>query len=159
MPARRRFIASGAALAVAPWLPRSAQAGAQQYEPLAEAVRNALAAAIADDRPPLRQFRDHAERMAQVDWLDAMSARLAKRKPDQTVRLDFLRTLDYEAVRAGLDRQLVLALVQVESGFRKYAVSSAGARGYMQVMPFWTKVIGDGDPRKLFDMRANLRYG
>ncbi|MEG1831736.1 MAG: lytic transglycosylase domain-containing protein, partial [Burkholderiaceae bacterium] len=84
---------------------------------------------------------------------------LAKRKPDQTVRLDFLRTLDYEAVRAGLDRQLVLALVQVESGFRKYAVSSAGARGYMQVMPFWTKVIGDGDPRKLFDMRANLRYG
>lgn len=159
MNPRRHFLASGAALAVAPWLPGTACAGAQQYEPLAEAVRNALAAAVADSRPPVRRFRDHAERMAQVDWLDAMSARLVRRKPEQTARLDFLRTLDYETARAGLDRQLVLALVQVESNFRKYAVSSAGARGYMQVMPFWTKVIGDGDPRKLFDMRANLRYG
>jgi soluble lytic murein transglycosylase-like protein len=48
----------------------------------------------------------------------------------------------YEATRAGLDPQLVLGLMQVESGFKKYAVSSAGARGYMQVMPFWVKLIG-----------------
>jgi soluble lytic murein transglycosylase-like protein len=129
------------------------------YEPLAAAVRNALAAQIADSRPPVRQFDTHEGRMAFVDWLDAMSRRLRTRKADDLTRLDFLRTLDYEATRAGLDRQLVLGLIQVESAFRKYAISSAGARGYMQVMPFWTKVIGDGDARRLFDMRTNLRYG
>jgi soluble lytic murein transglycosylase-like protein len=88
-----------------------------------------------------------------------MSTRLQPRKPDYQTRVEFLRTLDYECARAGLDRQMVLGLIQVESGFRKYAISSAGARGYMQVMPFWTRVIGDGDPRRLFDMRSNLRYG
>lgn len=136
-----------------------AQAGAQVYEPLADAVRNALAAQIADARPPVRRFDTHEGRMAFVDWLDAMSKRLRAKKTDDLTRLDFLRTLDYEATRAGLDRQMVLGLIQVESAFRKYAISSAGARGYMQVMPFWTKVIGDGDARRLFDMRTNLRYG
>jgi soluble lytic murein transglycosylase-like protein len=136
-----------------------ARAGAQIYEPLADAVRNALAAQIADTRPPMRNFDTHDGRMGFVDWLEAMSKRLRSRKADDLTRLDFLRTLDYEATRAGLDRQLVLGLIQVESAFRKYAISSAGARGYMQVMPFWTKVIGDGDARKLFDMRTNLRYG
>ncbi len=88
-----------------------------------------------------------------------MSTRLKTRKGDYRTRMEFLRTLDYESTRAGLDRQMVLGLIQVESNFRKYAISSAGARGYMQVMPFWTRVIGDGDERALFDMRANLRYG
>jgi soluble lytic murein transglycosylase-like protein len=138
---------------------RPARAGAQIYEPLADAVRLALAARIADERPPLRAFDSHEERMGFVDWLDAMSRRLRPRKADERTRQEFLRTLDYEAIRAGLDRQLVLGLIQVESNFRKYAISTAGARGYMQVMPFWTQVIGDGDPRKLFDMRTNLRYG
>jgi len=138
---------------------RDLHAGAQVYEPLADAVRNALAAQIADTRPPVRNFGTHEDRMAFVDWLDTMSVRLRARKTDDGTRMDFLRTLDYEATRAGLDRQLVLGLIQVESAFRKYAISNAGARGYMQVMPFWTKVIGDGDARKLFDMRANLRYG
>ncbi|MEY2896876.1 MAG: hypothetical protein RL669_1145 [Pseudomonadota bacterium] len=155
---RRALLGAAAALALAT-LPRRARAGAQQYEPMAEAVRNALAAQLADPQAPRRSFPDHAARMAYVDWLEAMSARLASRKPDLVVRHDFLRTLDYECTRAGLDRQLVLALVQVESNFRKYAVSSAGARGYMQVMPFWTRVIGNGDERSLFDMRTNLRYG
>ena len=126
---------------------------------MAEAVRNALAAQIADSRPPVRSFDKPEERVAYVDWLSAMSARLVRRKPEYDLRMDFLRTLDYEAARAGLDRQMVLGLIQVVSNFRKYAVSVAGARGYMQVMPFWTKVLGDGDVRKLFDMRANLRYG
>jgi soluble lytic murein transglycosylase-like protein len=54
---------------------------------------------------------------------------------------------------------MILGLIQVESGFRKYAISAAGARGYMQVMPFWTSLIGDGNARRLFDMRTNLRYG
>ncbi len=155
---RRRLCAL---LAGAPFLgfASSAHAGAQVYEPLADAVRNGLAAEIADSRPPVRRFDTHEARMAYVDWLDAMSNRLRAKKTDDLTRLDFLRTLDYEATRAGLDRQMVLGLIQVESAFRKYAISSAGARGYMQVMPFWTKVIGDGDARKLFDMRTNLRYG
>ncbi len=126
---------------------------------MADAVRAALAARIADSAPPQRRFDDIGERIEFIDWLNEMSGRLLRRKPDYRERTEFLRTLDYEAVRAGLDRQLVLGLIQVESNFRKYAVSSAGARGYMQVMPFWTGVIGDGDPRKLFDMRTNLRYG
>jgi soluble lytic murein transglycosylase-like protein len=88
-----------------------------------------------------------------------MSSRLEKRLPDRQVRVEFLETLWYEATRAGLAPDLVLGLVQVESAFRKYAVSPVGARGYMQVMPFWTRVIGDGDPGKLFHMQTNLRYG
>jgi soluble lytic murein transglycosylase-like protein len=78
--------------------------------------------------------------------------------PDRLQREEFLVTVHYEAKRAGLDPQLVLGLIQVESNFRKYAVSRAGARGYMQVMPFWTKLIGGGDDN-LFHLRANLRYG
>ena len=53
----------------------------------------------------------------------------------------------------------MLGLIQVESGFRKYAISPAGARGYMQVMPFWVRLIGDGDERRLFHLQTNLRYG
>ena len=126
---------------------------------MADAVRAALAARVADSAPPQRRITDIGERIEFIDWLNEMSGRLLRQKPDYRERIEFLRTLDYEAIRAGLDRQLVLGLVQVESNFRKYAVSSAGARGYMQVMPFWTNVIGDGDPRALFDMRTNLRYG
>ncbi len=159
MPERDRLwlLAAGAAISIG--LPLQALAGAQIYEPMADAVRAALAARIADSAPPQRRFDDIGERIEFIDWLNEMSGRLLRRKPDYRERTEFLRTLDYEAVRAGLDRQLVLGLIQVESNFRKYAVSSAGARGYMQVMPFWTGVIGDGDPRKLFDMRTNLRYG
>mgnify|MGYP006195505169 CR=1 FL=1 len=58
-----------------------------------------------------------------------------------------------------MEPALVLGLIQVESGFRKHAISSVGARGYMQVMPFWTRVIGDGDAGKLFHMQTNLRFG
>ena len=87
-----------------------------------------------------------------------MSARLAKRMPDPKARQEFLRALHYEAKRAGLDPQLVLGLIQVESGFRKYAISSAGARGYMQVMPFWVGLIGERNDN-LFHLRTNLRYG
>jgi soluble lytic murein transglycosylase-like protein len=75
------------------------------------------------------------------------------------IRKEFLQTVWYESRRAGLDVALVLGLIQVESGFKKFAVSSAGARGYMQVMPFWTRAIGDGDVAKLFHMQTNLRFG
>jgi hypothetical protein len=156
---RRTLLA--ASLAALPWLalPRSALAGGQRYEPLADAVRTALAAQIADARPPVRSFDDAQEHLAFVHWLSEMSARLRTRKSDDRTRVEFLRTLDYECIRAGLERQMVLGLIQVESNFRRYAISSAGARGYMQVMPFWTRVIGDGNPRRLFEMRSNLRYG
>jgi soluble lytic murein transglycosylase-like protein len=159
-PDRRRrrclvFLSSSALALAVP----GARAGAQREEALADSVRTALAAQIAEARPPERQFDKMDDRLAFLDWLGDMSERLKRRKNDYRERIDFLRALDYEALRAGLDRQLVLGLIQVESNFRKYAISSAGARGYMQVMPFWTRVIGDGDARKLFDMRTNLRFG
>ena len=96
--------------------------------------------------------------MEAVDWLTDMSRRLEKRIPNRDHRHELLRAVHYEATRAGLDPQLVLGLIQVESGFKKYAVSSAGARGFMQVMPFWIKVIG-GKEDNLFHLRTNLRYG
>jgi soluble lytic murein transglycosylase-like protein len=136
-------------------LPLVARAGAQQYEPLAASVQAALHAAIADRAAPEPQFPSIREK---VDWLTEMSGRLSRRMPDREARLDFLKTVYYEAKRAGLDPQMVLGLIQVESGFRKHAVSSAGARGYMQVMPFWVKLIG-GKDHNLFHMRTNLRFG
>jgi len=152
---RRRLLICSAAMA----LPRVVHAGAQQYEPLADAVRGALAAQIADSRPPVRRFEQIDERLAFLAWAGEMSERLSTRITDYDARVEFLKTVDYESARAGLDRQLVLGLIQVESNFRKYAISIAGARGLMQVMPFWTRLIGDGEPRHLFDMRTNLRYG
>lgn len=130
------------------------RAGAQMYEPMSESVRAALHAAVSD-RPPARIARDDDEYLG---WRDSMSGRLARWLPDEATRIDLLDTVHYEATRAGLDPQLVLGLIQVESAFRKYAVSSAGARGYMQIMPFWIGVIGRPDDN-LFHMRTNLRYG
>ncbi len=134
-------------------------AGNQKEEALADSVRLALSNAVSDARPPKPKFTDINQRIAYLHWLAEMSNRLARKMPDAQIRREFLETLYYESKRAGLDPSLVLGLVQVESAFRKYAVSIAGARGYMQVMPFWTNVIGDGDRRKLFHMQTNLRYG
>ena len=137
----------------------SAHAGNQKEEALALSVRLALANAIKDARPPQPVFRDEAARQRYQRWLGEMSERLRRKLPDQQSRTEFLETAWYEATRAGLDPSLVLGLIQVESAYRKYAVSMVGARGYMQVMPFWAKVIGDSDRRKLFHMQTNLRYG
>jgi soluble lytic murein transglycosylase-like protein len=136
-----------------------AHAGNQKEEQLADAVRLALANAIHDRRPPKPVLRDEAARVRYQAWFGEMSKRLAKRIPDELSRTEFLETVWYESTRAGLDPGLVLGLIQVESAYRKYAISVAGARGYMQVMPFWTKVIGDSDRRMLFNMQTNLRYG
>ena len=136
-------------------LPAAAWAGAQRYEPLSDSVRAALSKAIADQAPPRSSFRDPLEA---IDWLSEMSRRLTKRIPNRDNRHQILRAVHYEATRAGLDPQLVLGLIQVESGFKKYAVSKAGARGLMQVMPFWVKLIG-GKGDNLFHLRTNLRYG
>lgn len=133
----------------------SVQAGNQQYEPLAASVQAALHAAVADQAPLDPSFQRSPER---ARWLAEMSQRLAKRIPDETARSELLRAVHYEATRAGLDPQLVLGLIQVESGFKKYALSPVGARGYMQVMPFWARLIGNQETN-LFHMRTNLRFG
>jgi soluble lytic murein transglycosylase-like protein len=150
-----------ASLAGAAWslLPHAAQAGAQVEEPLADAVRTALTSAIANAAPPVPDFPDIDARLKYLRWLGAMSHRLLARKADWNERKEFLQTVWYESHRAGLEPSLVLGLIQVESAFRKFAVSPVGARGYMQVMPFWTRLIGDGDPSSLFHMQTNLRFG
>ena len=130
-------------------------AGAQRYEPLSASVRAALTRLVSDRPPEGSSFSSPAHAQ---QWLAEMSRRLAKRIPDAAARDELLRAVHYEATRAGLDPELVLGLMQVESGFRKYALSSAGARGYMQVMPFWVKLIGRPDDN-LFHLRTNLRYG
>jgi len=126
---------------------------------LADSVRTALSAAVANGAPPIPEFADTDARIKYLRWLGAMSHRLRGRKPDASERREFLQTAWYESKRAGLDPGLVLGLVQVESAFRKFAVSPVGARGYMQVMPFWTRQIGNGDPSVLFNMQTNLRFG
>lgn len=130
-------------------------AGGQIQTPLSASVRAVLQQSIADHPLSKSAFTSQAEEDA---WLIAMSPRLMKRFPDKESRDDFLNTLHYEATRAGLDPELVLGLIEVESGFKKYAVSSVGARGFMQVMPFWVRDIGTAD-QNLFHLRINLRYG
>ncbi len=148
-------------LALGLWtlLPGPARAGAQVEEPLADSVRSALAMAVANAAPPKPAFETMDERLKFIRWLGAMSERLRRYKDEHLTRVEFLETLWYESKRSGLEPSLVLGLVQVESGFRKFVVSSAGARGYMQVMPFWARLIGDGDASRLFHMQTNLRFG
>ena len=121
-------------------------AGNQKYEPLSASVKAGLHAAISDQAVPFLAFDTVDEARA---WLDAMSKKIERRIPDRRAREEFLVTAHYEAKRAGLDPQLVLGLIQVESNFRKHAVSSAGARGYMQVMPFWIQLIGSTGPQSV----------
>lgn len=133
----------------------AAHAGAQVEEPLAASVRAAMSARVSDQSAPFLIFNDpeNARR-----WLNEMNSRLSRRIADRKERTEFLKTVHHEAMRAGLDPQLVLGLIEVESAFRKYAVSNSGAQGYMQVMPFWVKLIGRPD-HKLFHRTLNVRYG
>jgi soluble lytic murein transglycosylase-like protein len=131
-----------------------AEAGAQVEERLAPSVVAGLSKAVADF-PATVQYGQRSDVRA---WVDDMSKRLASRIPDAHTRHDLLVTVHYEATRAGLDPQLVLGVIHHESGFKKYAFSTAGARGYMQVMPFWVRQIGSSD-QNLFSLRINLRYG
>ena len=123
--------------------------------PLSESAKAALSSSVSDRAAPVLVFRSPADAL---HWVKEMDRRLQSRIPDKTTRTQLLTTVHYEATRAGLDPQLVLALIDVQSGFRKYAVSSAGARGYMQVMPFWVKLIGEPH-HNLLGLRTNLRYG
>lgn len=130
-------------------------AGGQLYEPMSASARAYLSKSLADVAVTEVSVLQAPQTQA---WLSEMSKRLAKRIPDDDARMEFLQTVFYEATRAGLDPELMLGLIQVESGFKKYAVSSVGARGYTQVMPFWLKVIGTPE-HNLFHLRTNLRYG
>ena len=134
-------------------------AGGQLEEPLADSVRSALSSAIANGSPPIPEFASTESRLGYLRWLTGMSELLRRYKPDLQSRIEFLQTVWYESRRAGLDESLVLGLIQVESAFRKHAISVVGARGYMQIMPFWSRLIGDGDAGKLFHMQTNLRFG
>jgi soluble lytic murein transglycosylase-like protein len=136
-------------------LPLAAHAGAQKEEQLSSSVRSMMQKSISDSAAPRLVFSSEQQADA---WLAEMSRRLEKRIPDKQFRHDFLRTVHYEATRAGLEPEMVLALIQVESGFKKYAVSPVGARGFMQVMPFWVNSIGNAN-QNLFHLRVNLRYG
>lgn len=130
-------------------------AGAQREEPLSNSVKALMQKSVSDSAPPKLVFANEVDAQK---WLSIMSERLKSRIPDQAMREDFLKSVHYEATRAGLDPQLVLGLIQVESGFNKYAISSVGARGFMQVMPFWVSSIGAPE-HDLFHLRLNLRYG
>jgi soluble lytic murein transglycosylase-like protein len=134
-------------------------AGGQLEEPLIDSVRTALSNAVRNAAPPIPEFSDTESRLKYLRWVGAMGERLKRKKKDWETRKEFLQTVWYESRRAGLDVSLVLGLIQVESNFRKFAVSVVGARGYMQVMPFWTRALGDGDAGKLFHMQTNLRFG
>lgn len=129
--------------------------GAQKYEPLSASVKAQLSKAVADIPHARAAFADDPSVKA---WLAEMSRRLERYIPDPVLRQRFLNTVHYEATRAGLDPGLVLAVIEVESGFRKYAVSPAAAMGFMQVMPFWVDLIGTRE-HNLFHLRTNLRYG
>jgi soluble lytic murein transglycosylase-like protein len=155
---RRQCLLAGAGLGLVAWAP-AARAGGQIEEPLADSVRSALSASVANSAPPKPEFANAEARAVYQVWLGEMGERLRRYKADALTRTEFLETLWYESKRAGLDPTMVLGIVQVESAFRKYAISSVGARGYMQVMPFWARLIGDGDPARLFHMQTNLRFG
>ena len=144
------------ALALAVLLaPLPALAGAQREEPIDPAVLATLTAQVADRAAPYFNFKSASDGHR---WVHEMSERLRKRIPERKDRIELLKTVQYEATRAGLDPQLVLGVMEVESGFRKYAVSHAGARGFMQVMPFWTREFKRPQDN-LFSLRTNLRYG
>ena len=156
---RRRLVLCLACGPLPLLLPGHASAGAQIEEPLGDSVRSALSAAIADSAPPKPSFDTVEARIEYLKWLGEMSQRLRRRKAEHVTRVEFLEAVWYESKRAALEPALVLGLIQVESAFRKYAISSVGARGYMQVMPFWARLIGDGNVSRLFHLQTNLRFG
>jgi soluble lytic murein transglycosylase-like protein len=162
----------GAALLLAGLIgPAVSLAGSQLEEPLADAVRSALSAAISSDdrtRLVLSQAGLHATRDAwvQKQWpvltIKLRRASLSGWRHEWgpvDLQRELLETVWYEATRARLEPELVLALIEVESDFRKFAVSSAGALGLMQVMPFWGRLLADVPPRHLFHLQTNLRFG
>ena len=136
-------------------LPLVSYAGNQQYEDLKAETQQLMSQMIADTPPTFSSFTNKEEESI---WINSMKKNLKRFSRNVDDEDSLLKAVHYEATRAGLDPVLVLGLMQVESGFKKYAYSSVGARGYMQVMPFWVDLIGKKD-HNLFHLRTNLRYG
>jgi len=117
--------------------------------------------------PRLRQIlidyvaeaKSFEDRFAAEVWLTDMSRRLARQVPDIDERLEILKIVHHEATRSELAPELVLAVIDVESGFDRYAISSASALGLMQIMPFWVEEVGRDDKNVLFDIRFNILLG
>jgi soluble lytic murein transglycosylase-like protein len=128
----------------------------QQYEPMADHLRLALRTALNAPVAPRPIFDSVGHR---IHWMAEMSRRLSRRVPDFNERTELIKTIRYEAQRVGIDPQVIFALIEVESNFRADAVSHAGAIGLMQVMPFWTKVLSNGNVKQLYEPRVNIRYG
>jgi soluble lytic murein transglycosylase-like protein len=99
------------------------------------------------------------DRFAAEVWLSDMSRRLARQVPDPNERLRILNIVHREATRADLAPELVLAVIDVESNFDRYAISSASALGLMQIMPFWVREVGREDKNELFDVNFNILLG
>jgi len=158
---RRKFLRHSGCLAwVVMQTPLSiAWAGNQAEEALSDSVRTALSQAVMQSGPPVPVLNTANEKHQFNGWMAKASVRLTQWMKHPDDRQELLHTLWYEARRAGLSLSLVLGLIEVESAFRKYAISSAGARGYMQVMPFWTRSIGDGNESVLFHTQTQLRFG
>ena len=149
---RRQFLRTGSLLLLPSAL---AQAGAQREETLADDVASIMRQSVEHASPPYLVF-DRATDAQR--WLNEMSARLTRFIDNELYRRRLLTMIQYEATRADLNPQMVLGLIEVESAFRQYAVSNVGAKGLMQVMPFWQRYIGN-ESHNLFDIRTNLRYG
>ena len=149
---RRQFLRTGSLLLLPSAL---AQAGAQREETLADDVASIMRQSVEHASPPYLVF-DRATDAQR--WLNEMSARLTRFINNELYRRRLLTMIQYEATRADLNPQMVLGLIEVESAFRQYAVSNVGAKGLMQVMPFWQRYIGN-ESHNLFDIRTNLRYG
>lgn len=146
------MLARGTAWVLAAALLGAAETNAAPaHVPVTPELKKRLVQAMAEESG----FRDRFD--AEV-WLVDMSQRLSRRIPDGQRRLQLLRHVHREATRTKLEPELVLALIQVESNFDRFAISEAGARGLMQVMPFWLDEIGRADDN-LFDMDTNLRMG
>ena len=160
---RRHWAQTLACIALAKLLPQHSWAGRQAEEALADSVRTALSQALREDAAlsgqtdPAWLARQQPRLLAHLQ--QRRSAVLRDELGSDSLRLALLQAIWYESSRAGLEPELVLGLIEVESGFRKFAISSADARGYMQVMPFWVRLIGDGEEAKLFQPATNLRYG
>ena len=153
------------------WCVGTASAGPQREEHLADSVRIAMSSAVADLPPPTPYLPTEQDQASYHQWLGHTQVQLERklrgkngqpRLPELSsaeLQQAFLQTVWYESRRAGLEPALVMGLIEVESGFRKFAISSAGARGVMQVMPFWTRQLGISDASALFQWQANMRFG
>lgn len=133
------------------WLFSSQTSIAAPSQPIDAELKTELILALADQS-------SHSDRFDMEVWVTDISTRLQNYIDDPDERLVLLRTVYQESLRANLAPELVLAVIEVESHFDRFAISRAGARGLMQIMPFWLDEIGSRSDN-LFHITTNLRFG